>query len=67
MSTHLDFQRNHRRGLRRSDAPWLAVAVLVTVLGVVALGAFVFGLGGAVMQTAATTPAPIADTTSRSQ
>jgi hypothetical protein len=67
MSTHLDFQRNYRRGLRRGDAPWLAVAVLATVLGVVALGAFVFGLGGAVMQTAATTPAPITDTTSRSQ
>jgi hypothetical protein len=48
--------------VRRSERPWLAVAVLAMALGAVALGAFVFGLSGGMMQTASTTPAPMTDT-----
>jgi hypothetical protein len=56
-----------RRSMRPSDAPWLAVAVLTMALGAVALGAFVFGLGGSMMQTASTTPVPLTDSAPRSQ
>jgi hypothetical protein len=66
MTTHIDTRRR-RRGLRRSDAPWLAVAILAMVLGSVALGAFVLGLGGGMMQTAETTPAPMTDSVPRNQ
>ena len=66
MSHHLEVPARRRR-MRPSDAPWLAVAVLAMTLGAVALGAFVFGLGGGMMQTASTTLAPLMDSAPRSQ
>ncbi len=43
--------------VRRSERLWLAAAIFAMVLGVAGLGAFVFGLGGGMSQTASTSPA----------
>ena len=60
MRDDLELQHCPPIQIRRSDRPWLAVVILAMALGAVALGAFVFGLGGGMMQTASTTPAPMA-------
>ena len=59
MRDHLELEQTPPIRLRRSEGPWLAVAVMAMALGAAALGAFMFGLGGGMMQTASTTPAPM--------
>jgi hypothetical protein len=59
MRDDLELQQSPPIRIRPSDGPWLAVVILAMALGAAALGAFVFGLGGGMMQTASTTPAPM--------
>jgi hypothetical protein len=59
MRNDLELQQCPPIRVRSSDRPWLAVVIVAMALGAVALGAFTFGLGGGLMQTASTTPAPM--------
>ena len=67
MSDGQSLQQAPRRGLRASERPWLAIAILAMVLGAIGLGAFVYGLGGGISQTASTTPAATTGSGVRSQ
>jgi hypothetical protein len=59
MPDDLDLQQCPPIRIRPSERPWLVALIAAMVLGAVALGAFTFGLGGGMMQTASTTPAPM--------